>query len=391
MESGRDGRRADPSGHGHDSVIRRPLWRPPVQIGRVMIARLLIVTAAILASSIPTLARQTSTAVINVTLVRMDRGIVEPRQTVLVREGRIAAIGPTGELPVPSEAQVVDGRGGFLLPGLCDAHVHITTDMPWAPTRPDFGDAPLYLAHGVTTVVNLRGTPAQLAWKSRIERGDLLGPAIYTAGEFVNEPRVTTASDVRREVSAQARDGYDLIKFHEISEPGGGFSTRQGLARDAYLAMFEAAREAGLPVIGHVPVNLGLEGLLASSGGAIAHIGDLNRLHFVLGLRTLAATAFAALVLAVVVVCWLAVALLGRYRRRPHTLSPIQRRARVLFSLVLALVVLLFAGGSVLGPGGAFYTSNLMRLVTSLACVAILILVPFAIWTSVGAWLARTT
>jgi adenine deaminase len=59
---------------------------------------------------------------------------------------------------------VIDGRGRFLLPGLTDAHVHINTGMPWVPTRDDFGEAPLYLAHGVTTIFNLSGLPAQLEW-----------------------------------------------------------------------------------------------------------------------------------------------------------------------------------------------------------------------------------
>ena len=356
-----------------------------------MTARVLAATAGILlASSSSTRAQQTTTAVTNVTLVRMDREVVEPRQTVLVRGDRVAAIGPTDELAVPPEAQVIDGTGRFLLPGLCDAHVHITTDMPWAPARPEFGDAPLYLAHGVTTVVNLRGTPTQLDWKARIERGDLLGPTIYTAGEFVNEPRLTTAADVRREVTAQARDGYDLIKFHEIWNPGGGPSTRSGLSRDAYLAMFESARQAKLPVVGHVPVHLGLDGLLASSGGAVAHIGDLSRLHFVLGVRTLAVTAFMAAVLALVVMSWAASALLGRFWRRNHESPRAPNRARVLFGVVLILVIPLFLGGSVLGPGGAFHTNSALRLSTALAGLAVLVVVPIAIRTALATLRSRS-
>src|SRR5688572_19534182 len=161
-------------------------------------------------------------AFVNVDLISMERESVVPGQTVIVQGDRIVAI---GELSPPSGAVVVNGSGQYLLPGLTDSHVHLTTDMPWAPARADFGDAALYLAHGVTTVVNLRGTPAQLDWKRRIEAGDLLGPTIYTSGEFVNEPRVTTPDEVEREVAAQAREGYDLIKFHEIWTPGAGFMT----------------------------------------------------------------------------------------------------------------------------------------------------------------------
>src|SRR5215471_16491295 len=68
-------------------------------------------------------------AIVNVNLIRMDRERVEP--------------GPT----------VIDSAGHYLVPGLTDAHVHLPGFLPGL-TREDFGDAPLYLAHGVTTVVN---------------------------------------------------------------------------------------------------------------------------------------------------------------------------------------------------------------------------------------------
>jgi hypothetical protein len=90
-----------------------------------------------------------------------------------------------------------------------------------APTRPDFGDAPLYLAYGITTVVNLGGAPTQLEWRQRIATGDLLGPTIYTAGPFINEPRVRTPEEVQREVVTQARQGYgkraDLLLLEDAA------------------------------------------------------------------------------------------------------------------------------------------------------------------------------
>lgn len=135
-------------------------------------------------------------AIVNVNVIPMDRERVVAGQTVIVQGDRIVAVGATGEVPVPADATVIDGAGRYLLPGLTDAHVHLTTGMPWAPTRPDFGDATIYLAYGVTTVFNLGGTPTQLEWRRRIAAGELIGPAIYTAGAFVNEPRVTTPDDV---------------------------------------------------------------------------------------------------------------------------------------------------------------------------------------------------
>src|SRR5215471_19181837 len=96
------------------------------------------------------------------------------------------------------------------------------------PSRDDFGDAPLYLAYGVTTVVNLSGSPMILDRRKRVDAGTLLGPTIYTAGPFVNEPRVTSPDEVARDIVAQAQVGYDLIKFHEI------LGTTTGLSLPAY-------------------------------------------------------------------------------------------------------------------------------------------------------------
>jgi hypothetical protein len=333
-----------------------------------------------------TFAQRSATVFTDVSLIRLDQERVEPDRTVVVQGDRIVAIGRSGALPLPDGADIVDGRGRFLLPGLVDSHVHVTTDMPWAPTRPDFGDGLLYVAHGVTTVVNLRGTPAQLEWKQRIAAGELLGPTLYTAGEFINEPRVVSAADVQREVLEQARLGYDLIKFREIWEPGAGLATRRGLSREAYAAMFDAAREAGLPVVGHAPVNIGLDGLLAFSGGALAHIGELNRLHLVLGLRILMVTSVAGLVL-LCVVAWWGAAALARWIRRGSALPPrALRRAHVLFAGMLLTVPPLLAGGLVVGPGGLFYERASWRIATSLFGLSLVALAMLAVAASARAW-----
>jgi imidazolonepropionase-like amidohydrolase len=188
----------------------------------------------------------------------------------VVRGGRVAEVGGSDEIKIPGDAVLIDGAGQYLVPGLTDAHVHINgTPSPLLRTRDDFGDAPLYLAYGVTTVINLSGTPTILELRKRVEAGTLLGPTIYTSGPFVNEPRVNTPQEVEREIIAQAQLGYDLIKFHEF------LSTRVGLSRTAYRRMIETARRIGIPLIGHAPVNLGLDEMLQARQ-SIAHLGMLG-------------------------------------------------------------------------------------------------------------------
>src|SRR6188508_1396002 len=63
-------------------------------------------------------------AIVNVSIVPMDRERVLTRQTVIVADGRIAAIGPANTVKVPAGAQRIDGAGKFVMPGLADMHVH---------------------------------------------------------------------------------------------------------------------------------------------------------------------------------------------------------------------------------------------------------------------------
>jgi hypothetical protein len=175
-------------------------------------------------------------AFVNVKVIPMEGERAAPGQTVIVSGDRIAAIGAAADVRVPQGATVIDGSGRYLVPGLTDAHVHLEGDGTGGTTRSDFGDAPLYLAHGVTTVFNLRGLPVHLEWRRRIESGEMVGPTIYTSGEFVNEPRVNTADEVQREVTTQAREGYDLIKYHEIMyQPEPRDNTTTGLSLASYL------------------------------------------------------------------------------------------------------------------------------------------------------------
>jgi hypothetical protein len=58
---------------------------------------------------------------------------------------------------------VIEGHGRYLMPGLADMHVHLQG-------RAKFGDAPLLLAYGITTVLNLRGRPEILEWKKELRR-----------------------------------------------------------------------------------------------------------------------------------------------------------------------------------------------------------------------------
>ncbi|MEK6407639.1 MAG: amidohydrolase family protein [Acidobacteriota bacterium] len=205
-------------------------------------------------------------AFINVNVVPMDEERVIEGQTVIVRDGVIAALGPTDKVKVPAGALRIDGRGKYLMPGLADMHVHFEVFNELANTAM----LRLFVANGVTTVLNLYGTPAFLELRERVARGETLGPAIYTSGPFISNAPVSTPTpeEAERMVVAQKRAGYDLIKIH------GDFS------REAYHKLFEVARREGMRVIGHLPRNLGIEAAFEEKQDAIAHAEEYLYAYF---------------------------------------------------------------------------------------------------------------
>src|SRR5687767_5910490 len=95
------------------------------------------------------------------------------RASVLVRDGMIRSVGP--ETAVPPAAEVVDGAGKTLLPGLFDAHTHLGI----VNTRPFLADA---LRFGVTTEIEMGGTAASLALRKTAAEGPADGADFRTAG-----------------------------------------------------------------------------------------------------------------------------------------------------------------------------------------------------------------
>ena len=368
------------------------------QPGPIIVGGLLVFGAALQASAQPPAVaapENAAVAFLDVNLIRLDRERVETGQTVLTRGDRITAIGARSAVTVPDDAIVIQGEGRYLTPGLTDAHVHLVGDGTGFgdAARPDFGDAPLYLAYGVTTVFNLRGTPEQLDWRRRIQSGELVGPSIYTSGRFVNEPRVNSPDEVRDEITAQARDGYDLIKFHEIGPRADRSGTSIGLSLPAYLTMNETAREVGLPLLGHAPVNLGLDALLEARQ-SLAHVGMLTNIHFlpaVSDFEFFLVTGVALLTLLVAVIAWGVAAVVARLGREPARQPPTVSRLRALTGSVLAGSLVAAGCAALFLPGGPLFDSLTLRFVfTALAglisaATVVLVLAAIGVWRDSGA------
>jgi imidazolonepropionase-like amidohydrolase len=321
-----------------------------------------VAVAGVLMSSFPALVQASqplTVAFTNVDVIPLHHEGVERGRTVLVRGDRIVGVGNRSEIKVPLGAVVVDGAGQYLVPGLTDAHVHLTgTPSPLLRTRDDFADALLYLAYGVTTVVNLSGTPTLLEWRKRVQAGTLLAPTIYTSGPFVNEPRVNTPEEVERDIITQAQLGYDLIKFHEF------LSTTMGLSRPAYRRMVETARRIGIPLIGHAQVNLGMDEMLQMRQ-SIAHLGMLDNIYF-LPFRShatiLIVTAGAILILVCLALASFVSAVLRRGSKKMQWNESAGQTIRRLTSIIALTTTISFFCVFAYLPGGPLFDSTFLRV-----------------------------
>ena len=196
------------------------------------------------------------TAFVNVHVVPMDTERVLAAQTVVVKDGRIMAIGPVDDIPIPEHANVVDGTDRYLMPGLAEMHAHVP-DADSANIDRYFS---LYVANGVTTIRGMLGQRSHLGLRQALDAGDVFGPRLITSGPSLNGRSVNGAAQARSLVEEQHAAGYDFIKLHP------------GLSSAEFEAIAAKAREIGIPFAGHVPVAVGVENALQSGMATIDHL-----------------------------------------------------------------------------------------------------------------------
>ena len=158
---------------------------------------ILAAAAFTIATAQPT-AQSAVTAITGATLID-GTGAGPVADAVVVIDGdRIRAAGPKASVPVPPGATVIDGRGGFVVPGFIDTNVHLSlyggvndryeTLVRYNGRQPEIvlEAAQLQLAHGVTTVRDSYGVlPALVTTRDRIARGEATGARILAAGNIV--------------------------------------------------------------------------------------------------------------------------------------------------------------------------------------------------------------
>ena len=194
------------------------------------------------------------TTVLAITNVRVIDGTGAPArdgQTVVVRDGKIVALGAAGSTAVPAGAQVIDGSGKSVMPGMVMVHEHL-----FYPTGPGvYGNltesfSRLYIAGGVTSMRtggNMNGYSELKIGKS-IAKGEKVGPWIDATAPYLEGPGMNFGQI--RELS----DSVDARKHVEYWADQGAtsFKAYMNITRDELKAATTAAHKRGLKVTGHL-------------------------------------------------------------------------------------------------------------------------------------------
>lgn len=197
-------------------------------------------------------------AIVGATLIDGRGGDPLRDSAVLVHDGRIVAVGPRSKIKIPKDANVIDAKGKFLLPGLWDMHAHFE-QVEWGP---------IYLAAGVTTVRDC-GNEFEFitAVRDAVAQNRGLGPRLLLAGVVdgtgpmaLGVERVDTPEPARAWV-----DRYHDAHFQQMK-------IYSSVKLEQVKAVADEAHRLGMTVTGHVPEGLNAYQVIEAGQDQINHI-----------------------------------------------------------------------------------------------------------------------
>jgi len=193
----------------------------------------------------------TSTAITDVTVIDAVNGVRTHQTVVFDGDEIIAVVSSDTEVVV---ADLIDGYGKFLIPGLWDFHVHLTYDDRFTDTMPA-----LFLSYGITSVRDTGGLMHKiLPVVEKMRAEDVLAPRVFFSGPLLDgnfvvydgdsRPEIgtrnATSDDAKTMIADLKSQGVDFIKIYEL------------VTADVFAAMVEAANEYELPIDSHVPLSM---------------------------------------------------------------------------------------------------------------------------------------
>jgi Amidohydrolase family len=202
---------------------------------------------------------------IHVTVIDATGAPAKPDMSILIVNGRISALGKTGKVRVPDDAETIDATGKFLIPGLWDMHIH---SGGYENGKKYF---PRLIANGITGIRDM-GSPLDeiLRLRREVDENQLVGPHMIIAGPIVQGPlpfkmplfiSVNNEAEARQMVVSLKGRGVDFIKVQDA------------LPRGLYFAIADEAKRQRIPFAGHVPPSITAAEASNAGQRSIEHLG----------------------------------------------------------------------------------------------------------------------
>jgi len=228
--------------------------------------------------------KNTTLAFTHVNVIPMNKEIVLPDYSVIVKDGNIREMGLSSSIKIPKGATVIDAKGKFLIPALSDMHVHLEGDawnMMYSPESKftseeiNFNDILfLYIANGITTIDVLFAFPEHLTLREKIKKNEMLGPRLILsrmidgAGKAWPPPLgvwINNADEAKKAIIEMHQQGYDRVKVYSF------------LDKASYDTIIATAKDLNMPVDGHVPFATSVEHVIESGQKMIAHVEEVAK------------------------------------------------------------------------------------------------------------------
>jgi imidazolonepropionase-like amidohydrolase len=241
-------------------------------------------------------------------LIDTKSGKVLTEKTIVVSGKKIIAIENGFVSPKDSKDTVIDLKNKTVMPGLIDMHVHIEGEFNpkrymdrFTANEADVAlgsvkFANITLMSGFTTVRDLGGTGVNIALRNAINKGEIIGPRIFTAGKaigttgghadptngmkkaFMGDPGpregvVNSPNDARKAVRQRYKDGADCIK---ITATGGVLSVAKNgqnpqFTLEEIKAICDTAKDYGMIIAAHAHGDEGMRRAIIGGVTTIEH------------------------------------------------------------------------------------------------------------------------